>query len=71
MDRDPVCGRYVDPERSSWVAEHAGKDHYFCSEACQRAFASDPEKFLSDGTGGQAHGGLLRRREGKRLEGIH
>ena len=56
MDRDPVCGRYVDPERSSWVAEHAGKDHYFCSEACQRAFAYDPERFLSEGVEGQAHG---------------
>lgn len=56
MNRDPVCEMYVDPERSNWVAEHAGKDHYFCSEACQRAFASDPEKFLSEGTGGQAHG---------------
>lgn len=56
MNRDPVCEMYVDPERSNWVAEHAGKDHYFCSEACQRAFANDPEKFLSEGTGGQAHG---------------
>jgi YHS domain-containing protein len=47
---------YVDPEKSNWVAEHAGKDYYFCSKACQRAFAYDPENFLGVGNVDQSHG---------------
>jgi YHS domain-containing protein len=56
MYRDHVCGLYVDPAKSNWAVEHAGKDYFFCSEACQSAFASDPERFLSKGTRSQAQG---------------
>lgn len=38
---DPFCGRSVDPEtalRMTWE----GKDYYFCSEECRRAFDQDP-----------------------------
>ncbi len=50
MDQDPVCGKYVDPERSNWVVEYAGKDYFFCSEACQRTFTNNSESFLGVGT---------------------
>jgi YHS domain-containing protein len=55
MDPDPVCGMHVDPESSNWVAEHVGKDYFFCSEACQHAFASDPENFVGVGKEVQGH----------------
>lgn len=50
---------YVDPNRSNWVVEHAGKDYFFCSEACQLAFAYDSEKFLRVGVWGQVHGNQM------------
>jgi trehalose synthase len=43
--RDPVCGTTVDPAS----ARHLRFDHhdvYFCSTACEDAFATDPERFL-------------------------
>jgi len=45
MARDPVCGMEVDPEKSNWVAEYDGKDYFFCSERCQKAFMKDPTKY--------------------------
>ncbi len=36
--RDPVCGTFVVPSRAL-TARRGGVVHYFCSEACRRAFA--------------------------------
>jgi trehalose synthase len=43
--RDPVCGMLVDRRLARRLA-FDGRDHYFCSEACEREFAADPERFL-------------------------
>ena len=43
-EKDPVCGMTVD--NKSLVANHKGKDYYFCSEGCKTAFDSTPEKFV-------------------------
>ena len=47
MERDPVCGMTVDPERAKATAEHNGKMYYFCCLACGRKFRAEPEEYLS------------------------
>ena len=37
--RDPVCGMTVSPE-SPHRADHAGRDHYFCSAHCRTRFVA-------------------------------
>jgi Cu+-exporting ATPase len=49
MERDPVCGMNVDPEKATAKVEHAGQAYYFCSVGCARRFEQDTGKYL-DGT---------------------
>jgi xanthine dehydrogenase accessory factor len=44
---DPVCGMAVEVAGAVHVANHQGRDHYFCCADCRRQFAADPERFLS------------------------
>jgi xanthine dehydrogenase accessory factor len=44
---DPVCGMSVAAVAGSLHLEHAGRTWYFCGTGCQRAFAADPERYLS------------------------
>lgn len=37
LERDPVCGTYVEPTRAM-TARVSGKTYYFCSERCRQAF---------------------------------
>ncbi len=46
MERDPVCGMTVNPEKAKATAEHAGETHYFCSVGCAAKFNADPQKYL-------------------------
>ncbi len=46
MERDPVCGMTVDPEKTQYVLEHEGSKYYFCREGCMKAFAKNPERFI-------------------------
>src|SRR5579862_8900418 len=53
MERDPVCGMNVEPEKAAAKVEHGGKSYYFCSAGCGKRFEKEPEKFLAaPGTGG-------------------
>jgi P-type Cu+ transporter len=47
MERDPVCGMSVDPEKAKAKAEHGGKSYYFCCPRCAERFTQEPEKFLA------------------------
>jgi Cu+-exporting ATPase len=47
MERDPVCGMTVDPERAAATAEHDGKTYYFCCAGCAGKFRADPQKYLT------------------------
>ena len=47
MERDPVCGMTVDPQKAAAKLEHAGNTYYFCSQGCARRFEQAPEKYLS------------------------
>lgn len=45
LELDPVCGMSVDPG-DSFEYRHGGLNYYFCSEYCQKTFASTPDRFL-------------------------
>ena len=47
MERDPVCGMTVAPERAAARVEHSGKTFYFCCAGCANKFRAEPEKYLS------------------------
>ncbi|MBI4772580.1 MAG: YHS domain-containing protein [Deltaproteobacteria bacterium] len=42
--RDPVCGRDVFGVYPTAIYE--GKMYFFCSEACEKRFSTDPESFV-------------------------
>src|SRR5580704_4403043 len=46
MERDPVCGMTVDPQRAAAKAEHAGNTYYFCCKSCAEKFRAEPGKYL-------------------------
>jgi len=48
MERDPVCGMSVDPERAKAKVEHAGKSYYFCCGGCAQKFEQAPQKYLAE-----------------------
>ncbi len=46
MEKDPVCGMNVDPERAAGVYEYGGHTYFFCSSHCLEKFRSQPEAYL-------------------------
>jgi len=46
MAKDPVCGMDVNPEGTNLVAQHKGRDYYFCAQSCLDAFEKNPGKYL-------------------------
>jgi YHS domain-containing protein len=43
--KDVVCGMMVDPATAAAKRTHDGRDFYFCSKGCARAFDANPEEF--------------------------
>ncbi|MFZ0611896.1 MAG: YHS domain-containing protein [Desulfobacterales bacterium] len=48
MAIDPVCGMKVDPQTSRIFSTYKKNDFYFCADACRKAFAENPAKYLDD-----------------------
>src|SRR5258706_11753222 len=46
MERDPVCGMTVEPNKAAAKVEHGGKAYYFCAPGCAKRFQQAPEKYL-------------------------
>ena len=46
LDKDPVCGRTVDPANAVSTAEHDSKLFHFCSRGCAERFRRYPKKYL-------------------------
>ena len=46
MEKDPVCGMSIDPQRAAAVSEHQGRTYYFCSEECKQKFDRDPQRYV-------------------------
>lgn len=44
---DPVCGMSVDPSRAAATVEHDGTVYHFCATGCAKAFAAEPQRYLS------------------------
>ena len=47
---DPVCGMTVNPavaRAAGLVAEHDGREFYFCGRGCRLEFLDDPARFLA------------------------
>src|SRR5260370_32981140 len=47
MERDPVCGMSVDPEKAKAKVDHGEKSYYFCSAGCAKKFEQTPQQFVS------------------------
>jgi YHS domain-containing protein len=49
LDKAPVtvCGGKIEDSERFPSAVFEGERHFFCTEACLRAFESDPERFMS------------------------
>ncbi len=47
MERDPVCGMQVDPEKARARLDHGGKTYFFCCAGCSTKFQADPAKYLA------------------------
>jgi Cu+-exporting ATPase len=64
VERDPICGMDVDPERAATKLERAGKTYFFCSSGCAARFQKQPETFLaSPETGRMAPGSTVREKK--------
>src|ERR1700732_1764358 len=48
MERDPVCGMNVDPNKAAAKVEHAGKTYYFCAPGCAKRFQQTPSEYLGN-----------------------
>lgn len=44
---DPICGMTVVIAGARHVAEHAGRNWYFCCGGCRERFLADPERYIS------------------------
>jgi Cu+-exporting ATPase len=59
MERDPVCGMNVDPNRAAAKVEHDGKLYYFCAQGCAKRFQQAPGKYLQPARNLAAPSGLV------------
>lgn len=48
--KDPVCGMTVDPVKSPYNVDHAGRTIHFCSAGCKAKFITDPLSYPKDMT---------------------
>ena len=52
MERDPVCGMTVDPQKAAGKSDHQGRTYYFCSPNCKRQFDQSPDRYAGQGRAG-------------------
>lgn len=52
MERDPVCGMAVEPQKAAGKSDHHGRTYYFCSPDCKRQFDRAPERYTAQGRDG-------------------
>ena len=66
MERDPVCGMTVDPDRAAAKVEHEGRTYYFCAPGCGKRFQQAPEKYLQHAKTQAAPSSLVNLHAGSR-----
>ena len=45
MEKDPVCGMDVNPDKAPATTEYMGKTIYFCSKECKQKFLENPSAY--------------------------
>lgn len=45
MQKNPVCGMQVDPQKAAGKSEYEGKTYYFCSAGCKKKFDANPAQY--------------------------
>src|SRR5256885_8105166 len=50
MERDPVCGMSVVPEKAAATVEFEGKKYFFCAKSCAAKFEKEPKRYLAGKT---------------------
>lgn len=48
QEQDPVCGMRVDRAACLYISVYRGRQYYFCTEACKKAFDIAPWKYTED-----------------------
>jgi YHS domain-containing protein len=48
MQKDPVCGMQVDPQKAAGKSEYQGKTYYFCSAGCKKKFDANPSQYAGN-----------------------
>jgi Cu+-exporting ATPase len=56
MNRDPVCGMSVRPEKAPARSEYQGETYYFCCDACKQKFDALPQAYASGTEAGAPRG---------------
>jgi len=47
MERDPVCGMSVEPNKAAAKVEHGGQTYYFCAPGCAKRFKQAPKNIYN------------------------
>jgi Uncharacterized conserved protein len=42
VNKDPVCGAPIEPEKALYTSDWRGQTYYFCSAACKEQFDLNP-----------------------------
>lgn len=53
MEKDPVCGMLVDPQRAAGSLIQGGKTYYFCSPTCRAKFEKEPKRYTREAQAGR------------------
>lgn len=48
---DPVCKMRVDEKTTRIKSEYGETTYYFCNAQCKKTFDSNPQKYVSKGSG--------------------
>jgi P-type Cu+ transporter len=51
MEKDPVCGMDVDPNRAVAKSEYQGEPYVFCSLECRDSFQKEPARYARKESG--------------------
>jgi P-type Cu+ transporter len=45
MEKDPVCGMDVNPDKAAATTHYMGKTIFFCSKECKQKFEANPAAY--------------------------
>jgi P-type Cu+ transporter len=71
VERDPVCGMSVEPNKAAAKVEHSGQTYYFCAPGCAKRFQQAPEKYLQPAKAQAAPSGLVNLHSSQSSVAVH